>query len=89
MISEKLLRSKGTINGLLLLSSEDSETYDIDTVAESMDMSSGTTRERLESLQDSGLVDQSAELVDGRPRRVFSLTDDGEKLAKHLENIID
>lgn len=89
MISEELLRSKGTISGLLLLSSgESSETYDIDTVAESMDMSSSTTRERLELLETSGLVEQGAELVDGRPKRVFSLTDEGEELANHLETII-
>lgn len=89
MISEELLRAKGTISGLLLLSSgESSETYDIDTVAESMDMSSSTTRERLELLETSGLVEQGAELVDGRPKRVFSLTDEGEELADHLETII-
>lgn len=88
MISKNLLTSKGAIDALLLLYSDQQETYDIDTVTESMDIATTTARDRLEQMQECGLVEQGAELVDGRPKRVFSLTDDGDRVAENLQSIL-
>lgn len=89
MISEDLLTAKGTIQGIVALNSEDDETFDLETITSEMGVASGTTRDRLDSLQEAGLVDQSAEMVDGKPKRVFSLTDDGEELAEHIDAILE
>lgn len=88
MISEDLLTSKGTINGIVALSSDESETQDLDSLRDEMDVARSTTRDRLESLQDAGLVEESAEIVDDSPTRVFSLTEDGEDLADNLSEIL-
>jgi len=89
MISEKLLTSKGTIKGIVALSSDEFETHDLDSAMEEMGVARSTTRGRLESLQDAGLVEESAEIVDDAPTRVFSLTETGEELASHLKEILE
>lgn len=89
MISGELLTSKGTIDGIVALSSDEFETYDLDSVMDEMGVARSTTRERLESLQEAGLVQETAEMVDDTPTRVFSLTDEGEELATHLNEILE
>lgn len=89
MISKDLLTAKGTIPGIVALESGENETFDLETLTDEMGVASSTTRDRLESLQDAGLVNQSAEMVDGTPKRVFSLTEDGEELASHIIAILN
>jgi Mn-dependent DtxR family transcriptional regulator len=89
MISKDLLTAKGTILGIVALESDENRTFDLETLTEEMGVASSTTRDRLESLQDAGLVNQSAEMVDGTPKRVFSLTEDGEELASHIVAILN
>jgi predicted ArsR family transcriptional regulator len=89
MITQELLTSKGTIQGIVSLSDDESGAHDLDAVTEEMGLSSSTARERLEDLSEEGLVEQSAEMVDNTPKRVFSLTDEGEQLAENLEQILE
>lgn len=89
MISKDLLTAKGTIPGIVALDSDEIQTFDLETLTEEMGVAESTTRDRLESLQDSELVNQSAEMVDGTPKRVFSLTEEGEELANHITAILE
>lgn len=88
MIEKDLLTAKGTIEGILALGSTGNEVYELETIAGEMDVASSTARDRLESLEDEGLVEQSAELVDDVPTRVFTLTEDGEALSNNLQEIL-
>lgn len=89
MISRELLTAKGTILGIVALNSDDSQTFDLDTITEEMDVASSTTRDRLKDLEEAGLVRQTAEMVDGSPKRVYSLTEDGVEVAENLEAILE
>lgn len=89
MISRELLTAKGTIQGIVAMNADDDKTFDLNTITEEMSVASSTTRDRLESLEEAGLVRQTAEMVDQSPRRVYSLTEDGEEVAHNLESILE
>lgn len=89
MISEELLRSKGTVECLMELPSDESERYDLGSVTEAMGVARSTARQRLERLQEVGLVEEGAEVIDNSPTRIYSLTQDGEELSEKLEVILD
>lgn len=89
MVDKDLLTAKGTIEGVLSLASEEESVNELSTVADDMGVATSTARERLESLEEEGLVKQSAELINENPTRVFNLTEEGEELADNLEQILD
>lgn len=89
MVDKDLLTAKGTIEGVLSLASEEESVNELSTVADDMGVATSTARERLESLEEEGLVKQSAELINENPTRVFNLTEEGEELADNLEKILD
>lgn len=89
MVDKDLLTAKGTIEGVLFLASEEESVNELSTVADDMGVATSTARERLESLEEEGLVKQSAELINENPTRVFNLTEEGEELADNLEQILD
>lgn len=84
----ELLKAKGTIEGILSLDEKD-EKVDLDTIAEEMDVSSSTARERIKSLNEEDVIDEDASIVDGKAKRVFSLTESGKDVAQNLADIID
>lgn len=89
MISRELLTAKGTIQGIVAMNSDNDKTFDLSTITEEMSVASSTTRDRLEDLEEAGLVRQTAEMVDQAPKRVYSLTEDGEEVAENLESILE
>ena len=91
MISQTLLTAKGTIDALLALSTNSTDTSrrDLATLADTMDVADSTARNRLTDLADAGLVTMNAALVDETPIRVYSLTPDGETVADELMHILD
>lgn len=89
MVDKDLLTAKGTIEGVLSLASEEESVNELSAVADDMGVATSTARERLESLEEEGLVKQSAELINENPTRVFNLTEEGEELADNLEKILD
>lgn len=87
MISQSLVTAKGSIEALISLSKDGNQTSA--SLSDTMDVSEGTARDRLDSLVDAGLVTEEAELRDERPVRVYEPTDDGENLANSLVSILD
>lgn len=85
-IQQELLTAKGTIQALQFLA--DNDGHDVSTLAAEMAVAEGTARQRLADLDSALLVTTEAELVDGQPRRVYSLTDDGERVADALDTIL-
>lgn len=86
MISTELLTAKGSINALIALQQND--TLTTKSLSEEMDVAEGTARERMTQLEDAGLVSEDADLRNGRPVRVFTATEDGERLATSLTSIL-
>lgn len=87
MINRQLLTAKGTIDAVLALENSD-EALSVADVSDEMDVADGTARDRLDELADIGLVTEDADIVEGRPVRVFSATDTGEALADSLRTIL-
>lgn len=86
-IPRELLKAKGTINALFTLTFDTDEAT-IQEMAEEMDVSRGTARERLDTFIGNGLVTEAAALRDGSAVRVFRITTDGEELAESLSDIL-
>lgn len=89
MIDQDLLTAKGTIDGLLALSDAGADGLPASDLAEDMDVSQSTARNRMDSLlEDHGLVKEKAALVDNTPTRVYSLSPNGYDVADALEAIL-
>lgn len=86
-ISRELLKAKGTIDALFTLTFE-SDGCTVQEMAEAMDVSRGTARERLNTLVEKGLVAEGAELRNGSAVRVFEITTDGVELAESLDDVL-
>jgi predicted ArsR family transcriptional regulator len=86
MITAELLRAKGTVEALMAISDTDSRS--VGQLANEMDLSEGTARERLGDIGDAGLIREEAEIVDDRPQRVYQPTEEGEALAEELRSIL-
>lgn len=86
MISKNLLTRKGSIDALLALSGDSVMTTS--EVADAMDVADGTARERMADLEDEGLVTKEAALRGEDPVRVYTATEDGDKLATSLQSIL-
>lgn len=86
MISLELLRQTGNIEALITLTEEDDLT--VSELASVMGLHESTVRQRMNGLDDAGLVSTEARLVDGQPVRVWSPTEEGEQLATSLASII-
>lgn len=89
MIPEDLLFAKGTGIGIVSLAESDAAVTDLEAVAAAMNLSEGTARKRIEQLQNEHIIEETAELVDGEPTSVFSLTDAGQEAAEHLGAVIE
>lgn len=89
MISEELLAAKGTGIGLVGLSDGDVSHYQVEEVAETMELSESTAEDRVESLVDNGVLEKGAQIIDDEPTSVFSLTEDGEHVAETLERLLE
>lgn len=88
MIPQKLLTAKGTIEAILHLTfGEDDAT--VSDLSDAMDVADGTARERLEALHDLGLVTEDADLKNGRPVRVYTITEDGVSIGEALNEILE
>lgn len=87
-IPRELLNAKGTIDALFTLTFE-TDSATVSEMAEAMDVSRGTARERMDTLVERGLVDEGAALRDGSAVRVFSITDEGVNLTESLDDVLE
>ena len=86
MVPIHKLRKAGIIESLIILSENGGQTEG--NVAEAVDLHSSTIRKRMLELQDEGLVEVEADIVDGRAVKVWTVTDVGEGVAQQLGDIV-
>lgn len=86
MIPLELLRQSGNVEVLLTL--VDSPKQTVGELADVTELHSSTVRQRMNGLQDAGLVQAEAAMVDGRPTRVWSITDTGAGVAETIQTVV-
>lgn len=87
MISLELLRQTGNAEALITLTEDDE--LSVGELAGTMGLHESTVRQRMNDLEDAGLVNANAELVDGQPVRVWETTEQGEQLATSLLSLLN
>lgn len=87
MIPEELLVTEGTGMGIIRLAEDGGSDYQLKEVADNMELGEIEGKDRVESLLEYGVLEESAELIDNEPRSVYNLTEDGERLAETLRTV--
>jgi len=86
MISLELLRKTGNVEALITLVKDKHLT--VGDLSRAMDLHESTVRQRMNELEDAGLVTSDAEIVDNQPVRVWTATDKGKQIATSLASLI-
>lgn len=83
----ELVRKKGTIEGLIALQADEEMTQD--EMMEQMNVANGTIQRRLDEMKSQDLIAEDASVADsGRPRKVYTLTEEGAKRADKLQDFL-
>jgi DNA-binding HxlR family transcriptional regulator len=68
------------------------DTYDFNSLKETLDVTDGNLASHLKALEDNGLINVSKQFMGKKPNTSYSITEEGKKLfrehLKALENII-
>lgn len=86
MISLETLRQTGNVEALITLTQDDNLT--VGELAEAMGLHESTVRQRMNQMEDAGLVTANAEIVDNQPVRVWTATESGQQIATSLASLI-
>lgn len=86
MISLELLRKTGNVEALINLT--DDHPLSVSELAGVMGLHQSTVRQRMNELEDAGLVTAEADIVDDQPVRVWTPTEQGEQIATSLASLI-
>lgn len=88
MIALELLRQTGNVEALINLADEPGP-LTVSDLSDVMGLHESTVRQRMNELEEAGLVTTEAQIIDGQPVRVWSPTGDGNEVATSVSNLVD